>query len=373
MLRRFALKRLTASDLTFFEWHFRNHNAGNQKAINLNADVFIDQLYPGLPSVALTKAGRLPIDLYLYGPGLEQELNLQRKIIKFGSYKNWRLDGEFIYDPDANPNRFHVLQPTDLVLFEFVGDVEPHASKAFFISQGTKEDSKLFAIMNSKLGGKAMIALKYAEIEELIAKAVPDVRHPILELLLESDLEDAAKAGPQGLSRLYRRRSGRRLSKSDLADALRRVEELGQVGEEFVNAHFEESKAKGRIANFQWESQENAVSPYDFWYEQDAHKSLLDVKATSGGFERIIHISLPELFAMRDSPERYYIYRVYEVGEGGAKLRISKEMRGFADSVLKVLAKLPSGVNSDGISLSPSMLDFGAEEGLVMPDDNEPN
>jgi hypothetical protein len=371
MLRRFALKRLTASDLTFFEWHFRNHNAGNQKAINLNADVFVDQLYRGLPNLVLAKSGRIPIDLYLYGPGLEQEFNLQRKIVKFGSYKNWRLDGEFIYDPAASPNRFHVLQPDDLVLFEFVGEVEPHTLKAFFISRQTKEDSALFGVMNAKLSSKGMVALKYPEIEELIRRAAPDERHPILELLLESDLEDAAKAGPQGLSRLYKRRSGRRLSKSDLADAIRRVEELGQVGEEFVNAHFEKLKAEKQIANFQWESQENAVAPYDFWYEQGARKSYLDVKATSGGFERNIHISLPELFAMRDSHEPYYIYRVYELGDGSAKLRISKEMRTFADSILKVLAGLPNGVDSDGISVSPSMLDFGAAESVVMSGDGD--
>ena len=40
MLKKLAVKRLTASDLTFFVWHFRNQPAGNQKAINLNADVF---------------------------------------------------------------------------------------------------------------------------------------------------------------------------------------------------------------------------------------------------------------------------------------------------------------------------------------------
>ena len=145
--------------------------------------------------------------------------------------------------------------------------------------------------------------------------------------------------------------------------------EIGQVAEEFVNAHLERLRVEARIANFHWESQENAVSPYDFWYEQDARRSFLDVKATSGGFERNVHISFPELLAMRDSPESYYIYRVYEVGEGVAKLRISKEMRTFADSVLKVLSRLPNGVNSDGISVSPSALDFGAEESLVMPDD----
>jgi len=94
----------------------------------------------------------------------------------------------------------------------------------------------------------------------------------------------------------------------------------------------------------------------------------LDVKATSGGFERNIHISLPELLAMRDSAEPYYIYRVYEVGEGAAKLRISKEMRLIADAILKVLLALPAGVSSDGVSVSPSILSCGAEVNLVMPD-----
>lgn len=372
MSRKFALKRLTASDLTFFEWHFRNRNAGNQKAINLNADVFVDQLYPGLPSLVLAKSGRIPIDLYLYGPGLEPELNLQRKIIKFGSYKNWRLDGEFIYDPAANPNRFHVLQPNDLVLIEFIGDLEPQTIKSFFISQATSDDAALYRTMNDRLGQKGMIALDYSEIETLIKQAGPDERHPIFELLLESDLEDAAKEGPVGLTRLYKRRSGRRLSKNELTQAIRRVEELGQLGEEFINAYFEKLKSGSRVTNFQWESQDNAVSPYDFWYEKDGSKSLLDVKATSGDFERNIHVSLPELLTMRDSLEPYYVYRVYEVEEGTAKLRISKEMRSVADSILKVLLGLPAGVSSDGVSIAPSSLAFGAEIELVMPDPSEP-
>jgi hypothetical protein len=92
MIRKLAIKRLTASDLTLFEWHFRNQAlGGNQKAINLNADVFIDKLYPGLPEIAAKTGGKIPLDLFIYGPGLEPEYNLQRKIVKFGTYKNWRL------------------------------------------------------------------------------------------------------------------------------------------------------------------------------------------------------------------------------------------------------------------------------------------
>lgn len=139
-----------------------------------------------------------------------------------------------------------------------------------------------------------------------------------------------------------------------------------------MNAHFEKLKAEARIANFLWESQEHAVSPYDFWYEQDSRKSFLDAKATSGGFERNIHISLPELIAMRDSADPYYIYRLYDVGEHTAKLRISKEMRNIATAVLKVLLTLPEGVSSDGVSISPSILEWENEENLVMPDPVQP-
>jgi hypothetical protein len=94
----------------------------------------------------------------------------------------------------------------------------------------------------------------------------------------------------------------------------------------------------------------------------------LDVKATSGGFERNVHISLPELLAMRDSKEPYYIYRLYEVAEGAAKLRISQEMRTIADTIVQILLGLPAGVTSDGVSLSPTILGCGAEVKLVMPD-----
>lgn len=357
-MRKFALKRLTASDLTFFVWHFRNRNAGNQKAINLNADVFVGKLFPSLPEVVMANGGRIPIDLYVYGPGLASELNLQRKIIKVGSYKNWRLDGEFIYDPETDAERFHALAPDDIVLFEFVGDVVPNSMKAFFLSQATKEDLAAYSAFSGYLGHESMCTISYAEIEALIKKAKPNETHSLYELLLEADLEDAAEGGAEGITRLYSRRTGRRLSRTELAEALRRVEEIGQLGEELVNAHFEREKMEGRIASFGWESIDNAVAPFDFWCEQAGLRTLVDVKATSGEFERNIHVSLPELRLMRDSKEQYFIYRIYEIVGNTAKLRRSAPTRELASSVLKVLERLPQGIAADGISFSPGILQF---------------
>ncbi len=59
-MERFALKRLTDSDLSFFETHFRSKRFGDhrQKGINLNSDVFVDHLYP---RAASTMSKRWPV------------------------------------------------------------------------------------------------------------------------------------------------------------------------------------------------------------------------------------------------------------------------------------------------------------------------
>jgi hypothetical protein len=86
-VKKLALKRLTKPDLTIFEWHFRNRNAGNQKSINLNAGVFINELYPAVAAVALTNGNEMPVSVGILGPGVKTELPLARKIIKGAAYK----------------------------------------------------------------------------------------------------------------------------------------------------------------------------------------------------------------------------------------------------------------------------------------------
>ena len=49
---QFAVKKLTRSDLTFFEHQFRRQNAGNQESMNLNANVFVDLIFPYARTIA---------------------------------------------------------------------------------------------------------------------------------------------------------------------------------------------------------------------------------------------------------------------------------------------------------------------------------
>jgi hypothetical protein len=133
-VKKLALKRLTKSDLTIFEWHFRNRNAGNQKSINLNADVFVNELYPAVPAAALTNGNEMPVSVSIFGPGVKTELPLARKIIKGAAYKNWRLNGEFIFNPAGDPERFNVLVPGDLAVMEFLGEARPTSLRMFLLA-----------------------------------------------------------------------------------------------------------------------------------------------------------------------------------------------------------------------------------------------
>jgi len=84
------------------------------------------------------------------------------------------------------------------------------------------------------------------------------------------------------------------------------------------------------------------------------------VKSTESGFVNKIHISYSELLEMRKQCN-YHIYRVYEMSNTEARLRISENLQDFAGKIIEVLDNLPDQIFSKGISLSPSLLKFGDE------------
>ncbi len=360
MQRRIALKRLTASDLTLFEWQFRNQKTGgNQKSINLNADVFVSKLFPALPDAAAELNGRIPLDLYIYGPGLAPVHNLQRKIVKTGSYKNWRLNGEYIPNPEDQKDRFNVLQPNDFAVFDFRGRIIPTSAKLLLVSQAMPADSLVYKGLAALLGNKSMIAVSIAELQ-LIASGLDEESHPFHELTLDAALEDAALGGPRGMAALGRTRAGRTLNQEELERARRKAAEVGRAGEELVFQHFNELKGKGEILSFVWSSNQNAIAPYDFLVTfPDKREIAVDVKSTSGEFERSIHLSLAELREMTGG-RRYDLYRLFELSEVSGRLRIAEDVGSFAESVLQGLRNLPKGVQVDSVSVDVAFLQFGS-------------
>ena len=367
-MRKLAIKRLTASDLTLFEWQFRNINAGNQKAINLNRDVFIDILYPSLPEAAQEYDNRIPIDLQIFGPGLNDLHNLQRKIIKGHTYKNWRLDGEFIYNPNDAQNRYNILSPGDFVIFEFNGNIYPKSIKMILLAKSDTEDEKIFESIDNWLGLKKMAVIPTTTLENIINEASPTDEHPINQFISDADLEDVAFGGFKGTNNLLRKRKSRPISRIELQNMIKNANDIGRQGEEYLNAYFEEQIEEDKISYFHWVSDSNAIAPYDFIIcTAESSEIFLDAKSTTGGFGQNLHISLNELVTMANEEKRYDLYRIYELSEDGAKLRISENIGSFGKKVLDIFNRLPNGIQPDAISVNPNILDFGDEISLNLP------
>lgn len=366
MQRRIAVKRLTASDLTLFEWQFKNRNAGNQKSINLNADVFIAELFPSLPEAAIELNGRIPLDLNIYGPGHAGLHNLQRKVLKGSAYKNWRLDGEFITNPENEPERYNSLAPGDLAIFEFQGRIVPNSAKMVLISQNLEVDRPVYGELARILGERSMGALSVAQLQAIVDK-LEDDQHPFHELTLDAELEDAVSGGTRGVAALQKRPATRALSREELQRARRIAEEVGRDGEELVCRYLIQQKKKGAISDFVWTSDTNAIAPYDFLVTMlDKEEIEIDVKSTNGEFERTVHISCAELIETTGK-RRYDIFRVFEVSETSGTLRIAENIGAFAAEVLKSLDRLPAGVRVDSLSIDVSALRFGPAIPLTAP------
>jgi len=379
MLEKIALKRLTASDLTFFEWQYRNRDAGNQKSINLNADVFVEEFYPAAPAIGPTMDHQIPIALTLFGPGLKGPYPLARKIVKTGSYKNWRLNGEFVHNPDGDPERFNVLEPGDLILIAFKGDPVPTASDVILISAHVPEDIELHGQLASLLAGskRSMVRVNRADLELVAAEADGPAGHPIERFLSDPEfdaaLEDAAY-GSDSAARTVRRRASKRVSAADLANARQNAERIGRDGEGLVWFYLEMLRAEGEVSSVEWTSDYDAASPYDFRITTPAgDKVKIDAKSTEGPFERIFHISAAEVVEAAGSKERYDLYRVYSIDSDGGALRISEDIREFARAVVETLEALPEGVWPDSFSVNPDVLKWGKERRIERPDepDNE--
>ncbi|WP_186068780.1 hypothetical protein [Burkholderia gladioli] len=364
MPRKLALKRLTASDLTLFKWHFQNRPAGKQKAFNLDTNVLVGRLYPQLGEPALVPQPRYPLDLYLCGPGLAPANNLQRKILK--QQKNWRLNGELIDNPVESPELYNVLVPGDFALFEFAGDVTPTTANVVLIASALPEDEALHAELARRFADGSMWVLDDELVQEVLSEASPPAGHPLYDWADTSLLEDAALGGAAGAEAVNARRGSRSITPEDFMRARRIAEATGVAGEEFLNAYFEREREVGNIDDFEWTASINAVSLFDFRVlAKGGEVRLVDAKSTTGVFTNPIHLSLGELHKAVHGPEPYDIYRLYLVSADKAEMRIARNVGLRLRLVLKVFSSLPQEVKVDGISVQPDFLDF-SEEGIIL-------
>ncbi|MCC7275383.1 MAG: hypothetical protein IT561_22130 [Alphaproteobacteria bacterium] len=223
MADRLALKSLTASDLTFFEIQFRTSNVGNQKSINLNGDVFVDELYPVLSPLAKEQREiTIGLPIKIFGPAAAGEELIQRKIVTGRNYKNWRLNGEFVKDPIGQAGRFDWLSVGDLAVMGFDGLAEPRALTLVLLAQSAGQDTALHRDLADLIPGgrKTMVSVTAERLMVALQDTDTPQDHPLWALArdqeVEQALEDAALGGAGGVSRLLHRRRIRPVSPTEL-------------------------------------------------------------------------------------------------------------------------------------------------------------
>lgn len=371
MSRKLVLKRLSASDLTLFEKHFRETPGTKQKAINLDASVFEQTFYPGIIASFGPGPQRVGVNLEIFGPNGASMHNLQRKILK--QQKNWRLNGELIGNPVEEPNRYDTLAKNDFALMEFTGAVKPETVRIQLISQNSEFDAAAYKSLSERLGPHfgpriGMLACTFSSLEDSLSDVILNEGHSLNGFLEEKLLEEVAQGVESGVEQLLQKRKGRPVSREELGSAKSRAEELGYKGEELANIYFDFLKKSIPNFSYDWISEKNAIAPYDFIAHFPEGSRKLDIKSSSGDFTGRIHISIAELIEMAKDDMPYDIYRIYNLESEIPKLKIARDMRDFAKSIISKL-DLPNGVRVDGFSIKPEILHFESEISLQFDDE----
>ena len=373
MTDRIALKRLTASDLTLFAWQFKSRNAGNQKSINLNANVIVDMLFPALPDVARSLANRIPIDLHIFGPGMHGDHNIQRKIIRGVSYKNWRLNGEFIANPPDALERYNVLKAGDFAVLDFQGDVWPTGLTMLLVAESDPHDVGIHRAISVLMApNQRMRAARRAELAEVLGTAEVPPLHPIGALLPDTDVEEAALGDGAAAQRVWQRRTSRPVSPAEVLRLRMQANDTGNMGEELVNLMLDQRQSANEITQYEWISQVNAVAPYDFSVSLPDGSSLrVEVKSTISPFGQRLHLSMAELLEAAHGDVPYSIWRLSGVGGDSTMLHILDDFRPVALEILNCMGDLPSWVRPDGFSISPAGIPFGPGQEVRIDHDGD--
>jgi hypothetical protein len=373
MPRKIALKKLKASDLSFFQSYLTRFPQSKQKGFNLDRRVIETILFPSLTeAVAALPDGRAPVYLSLFGPGGTPPHSLMRKILK--QEKNWRLNGEVVPSPAEQIDRYDILEAEDLAIMEFSGASVPTAVKVVLISATHPGDASLHSTLTAAYPGQSMTVLSEADIESAVANAAPADDHPIRDWLDKELLEEVGLGSSEARDILRVRRQGRGITQAELKKAKASAEAVGRLGEELLDHHYREVTGT-LIHSHEWISDKNAISPYDFLVSTvDSGNQHVDAKSTAGPFASAIHMSAAEIRHATTSGVRYDICRLYNVKETGATFRVAKHIAARLAPVVVAMNAMPPGVKVDSFAFDPDFFGFDVDEQLIAyEDDDEPD
>ena len=376
MPERIAIKVMSGSDLSFFEELFKQRKTeSNQKAINLNADVFANVLYPDFAEKSLGTNVEVPVWVTVHGPRPGKPYRFPRSITKGEKYKNWRLNGAAVPDPDDEPHKFNDLDTDDVAVMEFHGDAEPGAVTMIVIS--AKLDAKLRDVLAAETpGGKqTMAAVSRKKLSEIVEGIGVGTDHPIRALLLDQEFEallEEAQTGTEVSVRKLRARASRKVTKADIDAALERIKRIGSAGEALAHVLLTKMKSDGTLTAVSWTSEDDAAASWDFEVEELGGKRVrLDAKSTTRAFESYFFLSAAEAVAASELAVPYRIIRISNLTEDGAVARISEDINALAALIVDSTKHLPAGILPTGFSLDISALKWGPAVQVERPDEPE--
>lgn len=355
-LSRLAVKRLTPSDLSFFSRHLRR---SKQKAINLNADIFVDKFYPGLRNAF----DEIHFPLTVIGPKGAGAHVLSRKAVRSEGGKNWRLDGEIIHDPEGAPRRYANLRQGDFALIGFEGEETPRAATLVLVGQ--RPDPQLHAAISQVFSFRDRHTMLTAEESQIFAllettrHLYPDL-HPLEWLLLPDSIEEAIYGSSKTQTRTAQADGlGVVLSRETLKRQVQTSEQTGRLGEEVFARWL---GARGYSDDeWQWVSVTHARAAYDFLLQR-AHWAAgsgpyyVDVKATRGSFSAPIYVSMAET-RWSAANATYRIARVHELASEASRVTILSGLHDIGLRIVnEVLPALPRGIVPMGFELDPAIL-----------------
>ena len=375
----FAVKRLSNSDLGFFKFLYEDRLSGsNQKSINLNASPFRTSMYPGL------REGReYPIDLRIAGPRGHFEQRLRRKIVRSDNSKNWRLDGEFVHDPEELPDRYHALRDGDFAVMRFDGEAVPEAVRLLLV--GAQDSLATHASIRQWLGlserDNSMTQLTAGQVDELAAmfSSPWDVRSFLMDEAVIEELETnggfrtTATNIPRDLG--SRAASRPKVSRPKASDVQGDMAEVGWKGEELVDSYLTRQRASGAIQDFSWVSLSDAYAPFDFRIiELDGSAVKLEVKTTRCDFEQPLYLSSAEASELLESGDHYRVLRVYHLEPSGASARYVTGLAQPVAQAVQASSSLPTGIAVRGYAIDLSRVGQGRiamrlDAGLDVGDD----
>lgn len=369
MSRKLAIKKLKASDLSFFHAYLVRFPQGKQKGFNLDRSVIEAKLFPELAEViAQMPDTRSPVALTLFGPGGAPSYLLMRKVLK--QQRNWRLNGEAVRAPDDDPTRFDGLEPNDIAVMEFIGTGAPNAVKVVLLSAKDQFDAATHAAIEAAFPGDSMSVVSEEELEQVIVHAAPSPDHPIRDWLDRDLLEDVGLGGGEAQERVAAKRRGRGLSASELQKAKANAEAVGRLGEFLLDYHFTSLQPHHKIESHEWVANTNAISPFDFLLSYtDGSERCVDAKSTAGPFSNPIHLSLAEIHHAMRPGVRYHLCRLFNVKASGATFRVARNIQAQLGPVIDSIKTLPAGVKVDSLSFDPSFFNFEPLETVIEYDD----